>query len=156
MRRDKYCTLICFTPKLSHATYFDSGSANKKNYENIKKFMDDALNGYALAEGPFKKKRIVDHKHVFTHKTEFHCVKQPAGSAKDAYYALHQMKAFERDQQNLTLPSTHLKQWASNLARIQDDNLEESFFHIQQQFASIIVHDVNTRGGLLRRHQSTA
>ena len=146
MRRDKYCSLISFSPKDSHATYFDSGSAKKKNYENIKKVLDDALTGYALAGGTFDKKKVIHGKHVFTHVTEFPYVKQPSGSHKDAYYALHHMRAFERDQENLTLPS-QLRPWASRLALIQDGDLKEAFFRIQQQFAEIIFHDVCKKGG---------
>lgn len=83
---------------------------------------------------------------LFTHNTGFPCVKQPPGSQKDAYYALHHMRAFLRDQQNLTLPS-HLRQWAESLARIHDSDLRQEFFRIQQQFAGIIYDDVLTKTG---------
>ena len=108
MRRDKRFTLISFCPKYSIATYFDSDSKSKKDYENIKRVLDDALTGYASSGGSFERPKLKYGKHVFTHVTEFPCVKQPPGSQKDAYYALHHMRAFVRDQQDLTLPD-HLK-----------------------------------------------
>ncbi|KAK1648797.1 hypothetical protein QYE76_066602 [Lolium multiflorum] len=40
---DTYCTLISISPKYSLATYFDSGSAKRKNYARIRGVLDDAL-----------------------------------------------------------------------------------------------------------------
>jgi hypothetical protein len=152
LRRDKYCTLISFSPKHSHATYFDSGSATKKDYGNIKRVLDDALTGYASNGGSFKGPgKVKCGNHVFTHVTEFPCVKQPPDSQKEAYYALHHMRGFVRDQQQLTLPA-HLQKWAQTLAKIQDSDLRQEFYRIQHQFAEIIHHDVCKRGALLRRH----
>ena len=87
--------LICFSPKHSHAVYLDSGSAKKKDYKYVMRVLDDALVGYK--EGGVK---IVKHKFskhqsgvsVFNHVTQFPCVKQPTGSVRDAYYALHHMQ----------------------------------------------------------------
>jgi hypothetical protein len=83
---------------------------------------------------------------VFTHVTEFPCVKKPPGSQKDAYYAFHHMQAFVRDQQDLTLPD-HLKQWAAGLAAIQDKDIRQDFFRIQGEFAGIIYQDVLRKTG---------
>ena len=60
---------------------------------------------------------IKDDKHVFKHVLEFPCVKEPAtGGAKEAFYAMHHLKGFVRDCQNLTLPSS-FRAWAENLVR---------------------------------------
>jgi phage-related protein len=148
LRRDKqYCTLISLSPKYSHATYFDSGSAiKKKDYTNIKKVLDDALTGYASSGGTFERPNVRYGNNVFTHVTDFACVKQPPDSQKDAYYALYHMRAFVRDQQDLTLPR-HLQAWARELATKQDSDIRQEFFRIQMQFSTIIVHDVSKRGG---------
>ena len=55
--------------------------------------------------------------HVFSHKMKFWCVKQPDDTTKDAFYALHHMKACVRDQQNGTLPSSDLKGWVDHLQK---------------------------------------
>ena len=54
MRRDIYCTLIVLYPQHSHAVYFDSGSATRKDYTDIKGVLDDAIAGFADKEGPSK------------------------------------------------------------------------------------------------------
>jgi hypothetical protein len=51
-----YCTLISIAPKYSLATYFDSGSAEKKNYAEIRGVLDDSLEGYFKKGGAFKDK----------------------------------------------------------------------------------------------------
>ena len=86
--------------------------------------LDDALVGYKEAGG-----KIVKHKFckpsgvsVFNYVTQFACVKQPTGSVRDAYYALHHMRAIVQDQRNLTLPS-HLKLWAEQRVTITDANI---------------------------------
>jgi predicted nucleic acid-binding Zn ribbon protein len=66
------------------ATYFDSDSKSTKDYTNIKKVLDDALTGYAKSGGTFERAICRYGKHVFTHITEFPCVKQPPSSQKDA------------------------------------------------------------------------
>lgn len=150
MRRDKYCTLIIFCPRDSQATYFDSGSDDKKkDYTNFKMVLDDALEGYFLKGGLFAKGREKfnkEGKHVFTHVTTFPCVKQPPGSQKEAFYAIHHMRGFIRDQTNLTLPS-NLRKWAEQRDRILDQDLREDFFRIQTQLAEYIHYDVVTKGG---------
>jgi hypothetical protein len=56
LRRDEYCTLIIIYTRYSLATYFDSGSARRKNYAKIRSVLDDALDGYAKQGGPFNHK----------------------------------------------------------------------------------------------------
>jgi hypothetical protein len=122
----------------------------KKYYGNIKSVLDDALDGYALKGGIFAKgaKKVKEGKHVFAHLTEFPCVKQPSGSQKEAFYALHHLKGFIQDQQLLTLPA-NLRKWAQDLATITDDDIREYFFRTQTQFSEIIKEDVITKGGNL-------
>ena len=142
--------LICFSPQHSHAVYLDSGSVKKKDYKYIMRVLDDALAGYKEAGG-----KIVKHKYrnnqpgvsVFNHVTQFPCVKQPAGSVRDAYYALHHMRAIVQEERNLMLPS-HLKAWAERKVAIADANLRQEFFHIQGEMATIIRHEVQMKGSI--------
>jgi hypothetical protein len=78
LRRDKYCALVILALKYSLATYFDSGSLEKKkNYIRIRGVLDDALEGYAKKECTFTNKgeNVKDDKHKFKHVGEFPCVK---------------------------------------------------------------------------------
>jgi hypothetical protein len=84
LRGDIYCTLISISPRYSFATYFDSGSAKKKNYARIRGVLDDVLEGYSKQGCPFNHKEECfrdDGKHKFKHVFEFPCVKQSTGSA---------------------------------------------------------------------------
>jgi hypothetical protein len=128
------------------ATYFDSDRQSKKDYTNIKKVLDDALPGYAKSGGTFRRPICRYGKHVFTHVTTFPCVKQPPGSQKDAYYALHHMRAIVRDHHHLMLPN-NLKEWAARLSAIQDEDIRQEFFRIQSEFAEIIYQDVLRTSG---------
>ena len=132
------------------ATYFDPDRDSKIDYTNIKKVLDDALPGYAASGGTFTRPVRRYGRHVFTHNTMFPCVKQPPGGQKDAYYALHHMRAIVRDHNHLLLPN-NLKDWAASLAAIQDADIRQEFFHIQSEFAEIIHQDV-----LLPRGSSTS
>ena len=87
------------------ATYFNPNRNTKIDYTNIKKVLDDVLPGYAKSGGTFIRAVRKYGKHVFTHNTTFFCVKQPPGSQKDAYYALHHMRAVVRDHNHLLLPN---------------------------------------------------
>ena len=135
------CTLIVLSLKWSTATYLDPDRESNKNYTNIKKVLDEVLSRYSKSGGTFKKEVVKWGAHVFTHVTKFACVKQPPGGQKDAYYALHHMRAFVRDQQQLTLPD-HLKHWAARLSEIQDADLRQEFFRIQSDLAGFISEDV--------------
>ena len=123
------------------ATYFDPDRDSKIDYTNIKKVLDDALPGYAASGCTFKRSVCRYGRHVFTHNTTFPCVKQPPGGQKDAYYALHHMRAIVRDHNHLLLPN-NLKDWAASLAAIQDADIRQEFFRIQSEFAEIIHQDV--------------
>ena len=135
------------------ATYFDPDRDSKIDYTNIKKVLDGVLPGYAKSGGTFTRAVRKYGKHVFAHNTMFCCVKQPPGSQKDAYYALHHMRAIVRDHHQLLLPD-NLKGWAANLSAIQDANLRQEFFRIQSEFADIIHQDVlHTSGQFFLRYQ---
>ena len=111
--------------------YFDPDRDSKIDYTNIKKVLDDALPGYTTSGGTFKRPARRYGRHVFTHNTTFPCVKQPPGGQKDAYYALHHMRAIVRDHNHLLLPN-NVKDWATSLAAIQDAGLRQEFFRIQR------------------------
>ena len=135
------------------ATYFDSDRQSKKDYTNIKKVLDDVLPGYAKSGGTFTRPIRKYGKHVFSHNTTFCCVKQPPGGQKDAYYALHHMRAIVRDHNHLLL-ANNLKYWAARLSAIQDADLRQKFFRIQSEFAEIIHQDVlRTSGQFYLRNQ---
>ena len=135
------------------ATYFDSDRQSKKDYTNIKKVLDDVLPGYAKSGGTFTSAVHKYGKHMFSHNTKFCCVKQPPGGQKDAYYALHHMRAIVRDHHQLLLPDSH-KDWAARLSATQDADLRREFFRIQSEFADIIHQDVlHTSGQFFLRYQ---
>ena len=135
------------------ATYFDSDRQSKKDYTNIKKVLDDVLPGYARSRGTFSRPIRRYGRHVFAHNTKFSFVKQPPGGQKDAYYALHHMRAIVRDHNHLLLPNS-LKDWAARLSAIQDADIIQEFFRIQSEFAEIIHQDVlGTSGQFYLRYQ---
>ena len=153
--RDKYCVLIILSPRWSIATYFDSGSLSiKKDYEGIKGVLNDALEGYAQKGGHFEKGGkfkgeclTADNKHRFRHGTEFGCLKQDASSTnKEAFYALHYMKAFVQDTEITRLPSS-FREWTKSTTKIPDAKLREDLHYIQVQLSNIIFEDVVTQGG---------
>ena len=135
------------------ATYFDPDRDSKIDYTNIKKVLDDVLPGYARSGGTFSRPIRRYGKHVFTHVTTFPCVKQLPGGQKDAYYALHHMRAIVRDHHQHLLPDS-LKDWATRLSATQDADIRQEFFRIQSEFAEIIHQDVlRTSGQFNLRNQ---
>jgi hypothetical protein len=119
-----------------------------KNYGRIKSVLDDALQFYADKGGKFTKggKRVKNSKHIFMHHTKFPCIKQPPGSVKEAFYALHQLKGIVRDSRIRVLLA-NLRQWAKKFAAIDDANIMEDFWRIQTQIAQVLHEDVNSTGG---------
>ncbi|KAK1643058.1 hypothetical protein QYE76_060863 [Lolium multiflorum] len=106
---DKYCTLIILDPKWSLAQYFDSSSTTtKKDYKRIRGVLDEAILGYSKNGGTFHKNgqhiRPDTKKPGFKHVIDFPCVKQPAGSIKEAFYVLHHLKGFVEDAEMMSLP----------------------------------------------------
>jgi hypothetical protein len=138
--------LIVVSLKWSNATYFDLGE-KPKDYTNIKRVLDHALIGYKMMAGPIKREKKQQGLNVFTHVASFPCAKKPRGSAKEAYYVLHHMRGFIREQEHLTLPAS-LKPWAEKLASIEDRDLRREFYRIQDMFLQTIEHDVCTEGGI--------
>ena len=128
------------------ATYLDLNRNSKIDYTNVKKVVDDVLPGYAKSGGTFTRAVRKYDKHTFSHNTKFCCVKQPPGGQKDAYYALHHMRAIVRDHNHLLLPN-NLKDWAASLGAIQDADIRQEFFRIQSEFAEIIHQDVLRTSG---------
>ena len=127
--------------------YLDSGSAVQKDYKNIKAVLDDALNGFAYKHGPLRKPNRRQGKHTFTHKTEFPCLKQLEGSPREAYYAIHHMREFVRDQQRLMLLDS-LQQWRKDLVNVEDGDLRMEFYRVQQKIADVIFNDVCKKEGM--------
>ena len=117
----------------------DSGREHKlKDYTNLKKALDNAIVGFSMRRGVLKRKRkgkggIVSFHHI----VNIACVTQPKNSESDAYYTIHQIRAFVRDADELKLPE-QLKRWAENLATIQDLDLRQELYRIQETFAQII------------------
>ncbi|KAK1610126.1 hypothetical protein QYE76_033799 [Lolium multiflorum] len=107
--KDKYCTLIILDPKWSLAQYFDSSSTTtKKDYTRIRGVLDEAILGYSKSGGTFDKNgqyiRPDTKKIGFKHVINFPCIKQPAGSIKEAFYVLHHLKGFVEDAEMMSLP----------------------------------------------------
>ena len=127
--------------------YLDSGSAVQKDYKNIKAVLDDALNGFAYKHGPLRKPNRRQGKHTFTHKTEFPCLKQPEGSPSDAYYTIHHMREFVRDQQRLMLPDS-LQKWCKDLANVEDSDVRTELYRVQQKIADVVFNDVIKKEGI--------
>ena len=128
--------------------YFDSGSARKKNYTNIKQALNDALNCYYLKGNSLIREKLEGSRRVFGHQFEFPCMKQPANSMTEAFYAIHHIQEFVRDQLNLTLPCklTRLQKDFANYST--DADVRREFYRIQQKFARVICKDVLQPEGL--------
>ena len=147
MCRENDCVIILAYPQYCEATFFDSGSAQKKEYTNIKGVLDDALSGFDFKHGPVKKPNRRRGKIVFKHKTDFPCMKQPAGSSCNAFYAMHFMREFLRDQQRLRVPESLLP-WRKDMTRADDAEMRAEFYHIQERIAVVINEDVLKKGGM--------
>ncbi|KAK1630829.1 hypothetical protein QYE76_005144 [Lolium multiflorum] len=108
-REDQYCTLIILCPKWSLAQYFDSSNTTtKKDYKRIRGVLDEAILGYSKNVGTFDKNwqyiRRDPKKLGFKHVIDFHCIKQPASSIKEAIYVLHHLKGFVENAEMMYLP----------------------------------------------------
>ena len=90
-------------------------------------------------------------KYDFRHVTEFPCIKQPAWSTKEAFYALHHLKGIVRDASNLKQPAK-LRVWADKMAvEIEQNDLIEDFHRIKVKLSEIILKDVGIKGGSLNQ-----
>ncbi|KAK1679125.1 hypothetical protein QYE76_039973 [Lolium multiflorum] len=136
--RDKYCTLIILCPKWSLAQYFDSSNTTtKKDYRRIRGVLDEAILGYSKNGGTFDKKgefvRPDTKKLGFKHVIDFPCIKQPAGSIKEAFYVLHHLKGFVEDAEMMSLPPSK-RDPIKMSGEINDDDLREDFHRLQMTY----------------------
>jgi hypothetical protein len=77
LRRGIHYTLLLVHPYESGVVYLDSGSANHKDYTDIKGVLDKAFNGFvAKADRPLKKQKKVQGCFTLFHQPEFCCHKQ--------------------------------------------------------------------------------
>lgn len=153
LSRDYYSVTIAIYPTYSVAQYFDSSNTTyKKNWARIKAVLDDAMEGYFQKGGTFVKKGEfvkTDKRHGFKHVTEFPCIKQPAGSVRDSFYALHHLHGLVRDAEQIKRPDT-VREWSARyIGEISDADLREHFHRIQRKLSEIIKGDVETMGGCL-------
>ena len=146
----QHCVVIYVDVKYCRTTYFDSNSKQtRKNYETIRRVLDEALNGYVAAGGtvvrPVKKFGM----HVFSHKFDFWCAKQPDDSTKDAFYALHNMKATVLDSHGTTLGNDYLGSWADRRKQSdQDRAIRQDFFSIQEEISELICMQIMRSKGM--------
>ena len=135
-------------PQLSQATYLDS-MRGKKDYTAVKNVLDDALTGFRHRIGSnLKHENRRRGSLIFSHKTDFPCLKQPDGSPREAYYTILFMREFVRDVQQILLLE-HLKQWRVDLTKTNDlDAFISEFGRIQQKIATILQQDVCSKEGL--------
>jgi hypothetical protein len=142
------CVLICLNMKRSTALYLDSSSAIRKDFTRIKSVLDGALTTYVAHGGaPPETPHVNFGAHVFKHQMNFDCAKQPANSNKDAFYAIHHMKQYAHEVEQLTLPSDVVR-WGERLSTTPDPTLRQAFFEIQEDIATIMHNGVNRLGGM--------
>jgi hypothetical protein len=128
-RRSTYCVLIALYPQDSYAIYLDSESADKKkDYTFIKGVLDDAINSFVEKAGPIKKEVVRQGQLIFKHNTTFPCLKQPANSSRDSYYAIHHMREFVRDQ---FLLLSSLQERRKDFANASDADVRLEIYRIQ-------------------------
>ena len=94
------------------------------------------------------RERLEGTRRVFGHQFEFPCIKQPANSMAEAFYVIHHMQEFVRDQLRLTLPcKLTLLQW--DFTRYATDaDVRREFYRIQQKLARFICKDALQPEGL--------
>jgi hypothetical protein len=94
-------------------------------YTRIRGVLDEAIHGYSQNGGTFDKKgeciRSGTGKYGFKHVTEFPCIKQPAGSMKEVFYALHHLKGFARYVVIMNMPPS-IREWSNKMAGDIDDS----------------------------------
>ena len=153
LSRDTYYVTISLCPRWALAQYFDSSNTtHKKDLRRITRVLDDAIEGYFQMGGTFEKNSAFiksDKRRGFRHVTEFPCIKQPADSVKDAFYALHHLKGLVRDAEQIKNPSSIREMSAKYAGEINDADLREDFHRIQRKLSEIIKEDVEAMGGCL-------
>ncbi|KAK1643199.1 hypothetical protein QYE76_061004 [Lolium multiflorum] len=69
----------------------------------------------------------------FKHVIDFPCIKQPAGSIKEAFYVLHHLKGFVEDAEMMSLPPSK-RDPIKMSGEINDDDLREDFHRLQMTY----------------------
>ncbi|KAK1664879.1 hypothetical protein QYE76_053038 [Lolium multiflorum] len=64
---------------------------------------------------------------------DFPCIKQPAGSIKEAFYVLHHLKGFVEDAEMMSLPPSK-RDPIKMSGEINDDDLREDFHRLQMTY----------------------
>ncbi|KAK1610161.1 hypothetical protein QYE76_033834 [Lolium multiflorum] len=121
----KYCTLLLFHPYHSHVTYLDSGLDKEKDFTDVKSTLDKALSGFIAEIGvdKLRHEKKVKGCHVCNHITKFPCLKQSADdNGMEAWFAILQMRAVVRSQNDLLLPSG-LQGNFVNMSDTTDENM---------------------------------
>ncbi|KAK1660709.1 hypothetical protein QYE76_048868 [Lolium multiflorum] len=121
----KYCTLLLFYPYHSDVTYLDSGLDKEKDFTDLKSTLDKALSGFIAEVGvnKLRHEKKVKGCHVCNHITKFPCLKQSADdNGMEAWFAILQMRAVVRSQNDLLLPSA-LQGKFVNMADTTDENM---------------------------------
>ena len=109
----------------------DSGRHHKKkDYEPIKKVLNEALTNYASHGGSMIKQNVRDGKLVFGHKTDFKSVTQLENSKLDAYYVLMLIREFQRDMQQLEWPGQLCDLVLKNMTEATDSEHRQHFVRI--------------------------
>ncbi|KAK1653400.1 hypothetical protein QYE76_071205 [Lolium multiflorum] len=124
-RELKYCTLLLFHPYHSHVTYLDSGLDKEKDFTDVKSTLDKALSGFIAEIGvdKLRHEKKVKGCHVCNHITKFPCLKQSADdNGMEAWFAILQMRAVVRSQNDLLLPSG-LQGNFVNISDTTDENM---------------------------------
>ncbi|KAK1609672.1 hypothetical protein QYE76_033345 [Lolium multiflorum] len=124
-RELKYCTLLLFHPYHSHVTYLDSGLDKEKDFTDVKSTLDKALSGFIAEIGvdKLRHEKKVKGCHVCNHITKFPCLKQSADdNGMEAWFAILQMRAVVRSQNDLLLPSG-LQGNFVNMSDTTDENM---------------------------------
>jgi hypothetical protein len=120
----------------------------------IRGVLDDAILGYSKNGGTFDKKgqyiKPYTKKPGFKHVIDFPCIKQLAGSIKEAFYVLHHLKGFVEDAEMMCLPPSQ-RHPIKMSGEINDADLREDFHRIQVKLSRIIVQDVSNESGLLHQ-----
>ncbi|XP_051190298.2 uncharacterized protein [Lolium perenne] len=146
----KYCTLLLFYPYHSDVTYLDSGLDKEKDFTDLKSTLDKALSGFIAEVGvnKLRHEKKVKGCHVCNHITKFPCLKQSADdNGMEAWFAILQMRAVVRSQNDLLLPSA-LQGKFVNMADTTDENVRGDFRAIQRTICTILWRDVIMNGGL--------
>ena len=150
MRSFKYCTLLLFYPYHSDVTYLDFGLDKEKDFTDLKSTLDKTLNGFIAEVGvnKLRHEKKVKGCHVCNHITKFPCLKQSADdNGMEAWFAILQMRAVVRSQNDLLLPSA-LQGKFVNMADTTDENVRGDFRAIQRTICTILWRDVIMNGGL--------